>query len=198
MDYYADSAAPGTAPDGSYTVQICQTGTSDTKSTCDSSDSYFKIVGASTIPSITVLSPNGGEQFSDNQIITISTKIQSNKTGSIKIWFIDESNSAIFNVGTVNIIPSNINYTYTVNLNLPELKRMGASVPAPGNMYRAVAEWNSNDGIEKLQDGSDNRFSIVTTSTSNQTLSSVAQTANILQSMRGILEQMLKSLESGQ
>ncbi len=34
----------GTAPDGSYAVQICQTGTS----VCDSSDSYFKIVSGTT------------------------------------------------------------------------------------------------------------------------------------------------------
>ena len=34
------------APDGSYTVYICQTGTS----TCDSSDSYFTIAAAQTIP----------------------------------------------------------------------------------------------------------------------------------------------------
>ena len=34
----------GTAPDGSYTVQVCQTGTS----VCDSSDSYFKIVSGTT------------------------------------------------------------------------------------------------------------------------------------------------------
>ena len=32
----------GTAPDGSYTIQVCQTGST----TCDSSDSYFKIVSS--------------------------------------------------------------------------------------------------------------------------------------------------------
>lgn len=36
------------APDGAYTVQVCQTGTS----TCDSSDSYFKIYLGTTQPSI--------------------------------------------------------------------------------------------------------------------------------------------------
>ena len=34
----------GVAPDGSYTVQVCQTGTS----ICDSSDNYFKIVSGTT------------------------------------------------------------------------------------------------------------------------------------------------------
>lgn len=43
-----------TAPNGSYTVQICQTGTT----VCDSSDSYFKIADIATNqPSITSLSP---------------------------------------------------------------------------------------------------------------------------------------------
>jgi hypothetical protein len=125
---------------------------------------YMTVNGVAQL-SITVLSPNGGEQFSDNQIIPISVKIRSNKTGSVKIWLIDESNSNIFNVGTANITPSNINYLYTVNLNLPELKRMGNSVPAPSNMYRTVTEWNSDDGTERFQDGSDNRFSIVSAAT---------------------------------
>lgn len=40
-EMYGDS---GTAPDGSYTIQVCQSGTT----TCDSSDSYFKIVSGGT------------------------------------------------------------------------------------------------------------------------------------------------------
>ena len=50
----------GTAPDGSYTVQICQTGTN----TCDSSDSYFKIVA-----------PTVGINVSDNLLASISDAI---------------------------------------------------------------------------------------------------------------------------
>ncbi|MFA6515437.1 MAG: peptidoglycan-binding domain-containing protein [Candidatus Paceibacterota bacterium] len=45
-------------PDGSYTIKVCKSGTD----ICDSSDSYFKIV-SSAVPSITVLSPNGGETW---------------------------------------------------------------------------------------------------------------------------------------
>jgi len=41
----------GTAPDGSYTVQVCQTGTS----VCDSSDSYFKIVSGTTTDNLPVI-----------------------------------------------------------------------------------------------------------------------------------------------
>ena len=46
------TGASGVAPDGSYTVQVCQTGTS----LCDSSDSYFRIVtGGTTINSPPVI-----------------------------------------------------------------------------------------------------------------------------------------------
>jgi eight-cysteine-cluster-containing protein len=117
--------------------------------------------------SITISSPNGGETFSDNQIIPIKTKIVSDKKGSIKIWFIEESLDYVYDVGTVyGVSPSAINYIYTVNLNLPKLKEMGSSTPPAGIKYRAVAEWNSDDAKEKFQDGSDNHFSIVS---ANQT-----------------------------
>src|SRR3989344_7551936 len=48
--------------DGAYYIQVCQSGTS----ICDKSDSYFKITTSQTQPSITVLSPNGGEQWQLN------------------------------------------------------------------------------------------------------------------------------------
>ena len=55
-------------PDGSYTMQICRTGTD----TCDSSDNTFTISSVITgTPSITVLSPNGGETYAAGQQITV-------------------------------------------------------------------------------------------------------------------------------
>ncbi len=60
----------GTAPDGSYAVKICRTGTT----TCDTSNSYFKITsGTATQPSITVLSPNGGEYKAGEDFTTSTT-----------------------------------------------------------------------------------------------------------------------------
>src|SRR3989338_8217100 len=41
-DWKVGSAVSGSAPAGSYTVQVCQSGTT----TCDGSDSYFKIIAA--------------------------------------------------------------------------------------------------------------------------------------------------------
>jgi len=51
-----------TAPDGSYKVQICQTGTN----TCDFSDSFFTIDSRTIKPSISITSPNGGEVWYGN------------------------------------------------------------------------------------------------------------------------------------
>ena len=64
------STVGGSAPAGSYTVQICQSGTT----TCDSSDSFFTIAASYTQPSITVLSPNGGEYFRTGAAMTINWK----------------------------------------------------------------------------------------------------------------------------
>jgi len=57
------------APDGTYTVQVCQSGTN----VCDSSNSYFTITAptSTTQPSITVISPNGGETWQKGTTQTI-------------------------------------------------------------------------------------------------------------------------------
>ena len=58
-----------TLPDGQYSVQICQSGTS----VCDSSDNTFTITsGTANSSSITVTSPNGGEQWAANSTQRIS------------------------------------------------------------------------------------------------------------------------------
>jgi peptidoglycan hydrolase-like protein with peptidoglycan-binding domain len=46
--------------EGAYKIQVCQSGTK----VCDSSDSYFKITSNNAKPTITVLSPKGGETWS--------------------------------------------------------------------------------------------------------------------------------------
>ena len=58
----------GIAPDGSYMVQICQSGTN----ICDASDSYFKVVSGIPEPYIQVLSPNGGEVWQVGSAQTVS------------------------------------------------------------------------------------------------------------------------------
>lgn len=51
--------------DGSYTIQICQTGTS----ICDSSDSYFKIV---SVPTVNFTASNANGQIFNTDTITVS------------------------------------------------------------------------------------------------------------------------------
>jgi len=59
MNYSNGSQA---LPDGQYSVQICQSGTS----VCDSSDNAFTITSGTTAsPAINVISPNGGENWNN-------------------------------------------------------------------------------------------------------------------------------------
>lgn len=67
-----------TAPDGSYTIQVCQTGST----TCDSSDSYFKIVSGIVQESIKVISPNGGETWQIGSTQTINWDSANAPSGS--------------------------------------------------------------------------------------------------------------------
>ena len=62
--------SPYEVPMGEYKIQICKHGTS----VCDLSDDYFKIINTSATPSVTVLSPNGGEYFQYGKQQTISWK----------------------------------------------------------------------------------------------------------------------------
>jgi len=63
----------GTAPDGSYTVQVCQTGTSS----CDSSDSYFKIASSTSTNKPPVITGVSGPQ---------SLKVGETGTWSVKAY----------------------------------------------------------------------------------------------------------------
>ncbi|MDR3558540.1 MAG: peptidoglycan-binding protein [Candidatus Pacebacteria bacterium] len=68
-------------PDGRYSIQICQSGTS----TCDSSDSTFTITSAQTsnLPDINIISPNGGEtwKIGTSQPFTVNITGDPSKVG---------------------------------------------------------------------------------------------------------------------
>ncbi len=89
----------GIAPDGSYTIQICQTNST----TCDSSDSYFKIVSGSITPSITSLQPTSGP-------VGTSVTITGNR-------FTSTDNSVKFGGGYLNGLSSN---GTTITFNVPD------------------------------------------------------------------------------
>lgn len=83
-DTVSNSGANLPIPDGLYKVEVCQTGTS----ICDSSDSYFEITGGVTSdqPSITVLSPNGGETWTKGTTQTIKWQDTNNiSTHEVKL-----------------------------------------------------------------------------------------------------------------
>lgn len=87
-------------PDGAYTIQVCQSGTNN----CGLSKSYFKIIsGTSTTPSITVLSPNGGEEWKQGEYKMISWQGNSQSNYyKIEIWGADTK------VGDSNGIPVSV------------------------------------------------------------------------------------------
>ncbi len=95
------------APAGSYTVQVCQSGTN----ICDSSDSYFKITD-STQSSITVLSPNGGESWQ----IGKSYDIKWNSTGNIEKVSISYLKGDISTM--IGSVPNTGSYTWAIPTNL--------------------------------------------------------------------------------
>jgi hypothetical protein len=128
----------------------------------DKSDSKFTINNQTiSTSSVTVLSPNGGEKFSNQQIIPMPIKIQSQKIGSLKYYFLDKATNKVYEIGTINDLnPQTISYVYDMKLDLPALKKMNYSIPWNSSSYIVVAEWKSNDGVENLTDSSDNLFTI--------------------------------------
>lgn len=69
---------PNPVSDGQYTIQICQSGTSN----CDSSDSTFTITSNQTanLPDIDIISPNGGEVWRSGSIQTVTVNVTGDQT----------------------------------------------------------------------------------------------------------------------
>jgi len=139
----------GLTPDGNYSIQVCRSGTS----ICDASDSYFKITSDTTQPSITVLSPNGGESFSQNGIIT----------GSFTTNLPVGTNYEIDLVSAAGTFDS---WVYNGSTISADRQTFSFSIPTtalPGNMYKIrVSKKTDNCGgsIVCVQDLSDNYFTI--------------------------------------
>lgn len=108
--------------DGSYTIQVCQSGTN----ICDSSDSYFKITSSvPATPSITLLSPNGGETLVAGQNYTIrwsASNFPSNATVYIELRprSMSGNNNPIVKIAAVS--PTSGSYVWQVPQNMvPDL-----------------------------------------------------------------------------
>lgn len=149
-----------TAPDGSYTIQICQTGST----TCDSSDSYFKIVVST--PSITVISPNGGEQWVRGNTHNITWASQGlDKDAYLNIYLVDNSYEAV--ACTTNGMCCNTCTNWlTIATQIPvSSEKYSWTVPLAqkaGNHYKIMLRTKSKDCFTGCSiDNSDNYFSIV-------------------------------------
>jgi len=130
------STVGGSAPAGSYTVQICQSGTT----TCDSSDSFFTSAASYTQPSITVLSPNGGESLVHGQ--TYEFRWTSNGLGRVSIQVSDGKGYSYSVAAGIPALPGS--YSWTVSNRIP-----------PASTYRAGIGWSA-----AYYDQSDSDFTI--------------------------------------
>jgi hypothetical protein len=121
-----------TAPDGQYTIQICEMGTSN----CTSSSNLFMITSNQTVglSDINVVSPNGGEVWyvGNNQQVSFNISGDSSRIGNnVTAYLVDTKNQQIY-VGTFSqgisvgqkafyiTVPSNLisgSYKLLVNLN---------------------------------------------------------------------------------
>lgn len=115
------------APDGRYTMMICQSGTSN----CSSSEAYFDIVASGSTPSFSVRSPNGGETWQIGTQQTVSWGGISNIPETYRLW-IRLSGGSILN-GSVKVLnPSSYpNGTYT--LTVPDsifVQDVGTALPS--------------------------------------------------------------------
>ena len=136
--------------DGAYYIQVCQSGTS----ICDKSDSYFKITTSQTQPSITVLSPNGGEQWQLNSSHVIlwtpyDAQTNINTYPTVQAYIDKMVNGAFVEVGKV--LPggkASIHWQGEIN--------QYGQYPSPGDYYIRLV--NSNTGTS---DRSDQPFKLV-------------------------------------
>ncbi len=148
-------------PEGSYTIQVCQTDTS----TCDSSDSYFKITSSLTQSSVTVLSPNGGESYKFGDKLNIKWNIVNPNQYPLGVYlqaFDEFGGKYILHTIATNVSWNTNEYSWTIPPNLPN--------PITPNKYLIRIVANPEDKFNSFEDSSNSYFKITSTQT-NQPLS---------------------------
>ena len=132
------------APEGSYTIQVCQSGTN----ICDSSDSYFKIISGTTQPSITVLSPNGGESWKVGGTYTV--KWNSSGVSAVNIY------------STCNTVTNDHSRYYDIALNIPASNEFyNWNIDPTVSLYSQCKIQITDASNATVNDTNDNYFSIV-------------------------------------
>jgi hypothetical protein len=122
---------PGSIPKGAYTLEI-KTYFNNTL-IFDSSDSYFKIVsstGQSTIPSIRIISPNGGKTFERGSVLNITWESE-NAPPTVLIELYGEDGK-IYPI--VSGIPNTGSYDWTIPMTM-----------ATGTYKIRIINWNNRN-----------------------------------------------------
>ncbi len=116
------------AQDGEYTIQICETGTSN----CASSGKFTISPVNSSVPDINVISPNGGEFWTAGTNNTVSVQFSGNQSqmGNLITLALVDSNNQSFNLGEFSRIGTGVQ-SFPVSIN-------GALTGGPYRIYAAL------------------------------------------------------------
>ena len=175
--YYSSTQ---TVPDGQYTIEICQSGTSN----CDSSDAPFTITSnpISNLPDINIISPNGGEVWQAGQTYTVTVNItgdpskigdyvnaslagpNNNNQSGVYIGGLSNSSSLILTPGTksfqVTIPPTQYPGSYKMYVQLYGLQSQMTNCSLP------AGDTGCDAPILQAYDYSDNYFTVTSGSQS--------------------------------
>ncbi len=144
---------PRTITPGQYKILI----TTEIEGVKDFSDNYFSIVSA-TAPSITLLSPNGGEQIKLHELFDIVWESSGVKNAYIYLWFSDGATCKLAD------LPANQGKYSEVIMTNEQCPNIPRTI-TPGQ-YKILITTE----IEGVKDFSDNYFSIVSATAPSITL----------------------------
>ncbi len=185
-------------PYGNYTVVINAEGFEYYKAsftvcaTCEETTTIYlkKISTSSTIPSITLLSPNGGESWAAGSTQTIHWSSQNVSRISLDLV---NSSGALVVKNLVNLTGNPGSATWII----PTYIEPGQYWMRVGTCDSSVVSCTTTgaEDLVTIYDKSDAAFSIVAPGTTSQS-DTISQMANVLESARTILNQMIESLKN--
>ncbi len=150
-------------PGSQYKIGVYATGESGMG---DISDSYFKIVSkpVTPTPSITVLSPNGGESLKMGETYKISWKAVG-LSNNVEIYIRDERAGPSYKLIATEIHPEKFEYSWTVPVDFWGIYTAGDSYKIQVRQLGGKAGGGPNEGV---YDESDSYFKIVSKPIINQ------------------------------
>jgi len=127
-------------PNGTYRVRVCDSGESGI---CDASNSNFTISSTTTQPSITVLSPNGGETYKEGDTVNIkwnSTGLPTTQKVDISLD-IPHINSTVGKTIATGVANSRGTYSWVAKIPAPFYESEGNSTVTPNGQYKITVSW---------------------------------------------------------